>query len=273
MKMSAAYVVYDDIEYLKISVESIYEQVSKIFFLLNTKPWNGKERPDDRAKAKFYLESLVKQYPKCEIVEGTWDREFEQRNYGIELSKKNDCDFCLIVDTDEVYHPLEFDNFVHNIVAKNPTVPAFHVSWNTYWKQSPMYQIEPRESFTPLICVNVKQYLFFDKRQGITCDEHGVPTARYACAYVPPHVLLLHHFSYARTDEYIKNKMQNFEHSHEIISTWYDDVWLKFKPENKYLHPTTANQYMQAVLVNNNMLPKNIKNFLIEKNENTKLFK
>lgn len=273
MKMSAAYVVYDDTEYLKVSVESIYQQVHKIFFLLNTKPWNGKERPEDRARAKAFLEVLVANYPKCEIVEGTWDREYEQRNYGIKLSKENDCLYCLIVDTDEVYHPFEFENFVTNIVGKNQTVPAFHVSWNTYWKQSPMYQIEPRETFTPLICVNVNQYQFYDKRQGLSCDEYGIPTPKYACAYIPPHVLLLHHFSYARTDEYLKNKLANFEHSHEIIPDWYEKIWLGFKPGSKNLHPTTASQYMTAVEVNLNMLPKNLKTFLVEKNANSKLSK
>lgn len=273
MKMSAAYVVYDDTEYLKVSVESIYESIDKIFFLFNTKPWNGKERPDDRAKAKVFLEDLVQKYPKCEIIEGTWDREYEQRNRGLELSKEAGCKFCLIIDTDEVYHPFEFENFKNSIVKNNPTVPAFHASWNTYWKQTPMYQIEPRETFNPLICANVDQYLFFDKRQGISCDQYGIPTPSYSCAYVPPHVLLLHHFSYARTNEYMSNKLQNFEHSHEILPEWYQKTWLEFKPGDRNLHPTTAAQYMTAVEVNLNMLPKNIKTFLVEKNENSKLSK
>jgi hypothetical protein len=264
MKLSAAYVLYDDFEYLEPSVQSIYNSTDHIFFLFNTKPWNGPLRPDDRAKAADYLKEFIKKYPKCEIVEGTWDREHEQRNFGLKLSKQKDCQFCVIVDTDEIYHPFEFEN-LKELIKKNMTVPAFHCSWNTYWKQKPLYQIEPRESFNPLIAANVDQYLFYDKRQGITCDQYGVPTPKYFCAFLPPHVILLHHFSYARTDEYIKNKIQNFEHSHEIVPGWHENVWLGFTPDTKYLNPTNPKQYMKAVEVNLNMLPKNIKNFLTTK--------
>jgi glycosyltransferase involved in cell wall biosynthesis len=264
MKLAAAYVIYDDTEYLEASVESIYKSTDHIFFLFNTKPWNGTSRPEDRVKAEAYLQEFVKKFPKCEIIEGTWNREHEQRNFGLELSKTRDCKFCVVVDTDEVYHPFEFEN-LKDILIKNQTVPAFHCSWNTYWKQKPLYQIEPRESFNPLIVANVDQFLFFDKRAGVTTDQYGVPTVKYACAYLPPHVLLLHHFSYARTDEYIKNKIQNFEHSHEIVPGWYEDVWLQFKPGNKYLNPTNPKQYMTAVEVNLNMLPKNVRTFLTQK--------
>lgn len=264
MKLAAAYVIYDDIEYLQASVDSIYSATEHIFFLFNTKPWNGKLRPEDRAKADVFLKDLVIKYPKCEIIEGTWDREFEQRNAGLRLAKERDCKFCLIVDTDEVYHPFEFENF-KSLMAKNPNVAAFHCSWNTYWKQQPMYQIEPRESFNPLIAANVDQYLFYDKRQGLSCNEYGVPHQSYQGAYVPPHLLLLHHFSYARTDEYVRNKLENFEHSHEILPEWYEKKWLGFQLGDKNLHPTTAPQYMKAVEVNLNMLPKPLKQFLTEK--------
>lgn len=264
MKISAQVCLYDDTEFLVPVIESVYQNLDVIYFLINKKPWNGKPRPDDRAKCLAVLQELVKKYPKCQIVEGEWAREYEQRNHGLDLANQAGHGFQVILDSDEVYHPFEFENFT-NIMKQNPKVAAFHSSWNTYWKQEPMYQVEPRESFNPLIAANVNQFRFCDKRQGLTMDEYGIPHSSYQFAYLPPHVVLVHHFSYARSDEYIKNKLQNFEHFDEILPGWYDNIWLGFKPGDRNIHPTTASQYATAVEVNLNMLPKNIKAFLENK--------
>jgi hypothetical protein len=96
-------------------------------------------------------------------------------------------------------------------------------------------------------------------------DQYGVPHASYQYAYLPPSVILMHHFSYARSDEFVKNKLATFEHSHEILPDWYEKVWLGFKPGDRNFHPCSAPQYSTAVEVNWNMLPKNIKAFLQEK--------
>jgi hypothetical protein len=151
------------------------------------------------------------------------------------------------------------------LMEQNPYAPSFHSAQNTYWKKDPIYRIEPREPFNPLIAVNVNQYRFYDKRQGITCDKYGVPNSQYAYAFIPPHLVIMHHFSYARDDLYVKNKLMNFEHSHEILPNWYENTWMQFKPGNKKLHPVTAAQYMHAVEVDYNQLPKNIADYLRDK--------
>lgn len=264
MKLAAQYLIYSDIEYLELSLASICDNTDYIAFLLNSKPWNGESKEEDRAKCLSFLQELVKKYPKCEIVEGTWNREYEQRNFGLKKAIENQCDWCVIIDTDEAYDINEFANF-KNIMAQNPTVAAFHASMATYWKTEPMCQVEPREGFNPAIAVNCRQYYFSDKRSGLTMDQYGVPHASYQYAYLPPHSIIMHHFSYARTDEFVKNKLASFEHSHEILPDWYEKVWLGFKPGDRNFHPCSASQYSSAVEVNMNMLPKNIKTFLQEK--------
>ncbi len=264
MKLSACYVVYDDIEYVEMSLESIYAQTDEIAFLLNTNPWNGKERPEDRQNCLEYLQELVKKYPKAQIIEGTWDREHEQRNFGLEWSKEKNCQFCLIIDTDEIYVPSQFVE-LRKALEANPFIPAVHANWYTFFKQDPYYRIEPIEAFAPLICANTKQYRFYDKRAGISANQWGVPSPQYQCAFLPASTLILYHFSYARNDTYMKNKLENFEHSHEISKNWYEDVWLKFKEGDKNLHPVSPRQYAKAVKMDIQEFPINIRKYLLKK--------
>ncbi len=260
MKLSACYIVYDDYELLPMSMESIYGTVDKIYFLLNDQPWRGAKRPEAHAKAKEFLKNLCVQFNKCELIEKTFDVEADQRNFGLRISKRDGYKFQLIVDTDEVYNPSELQN-LKNILSQNPTLPAVHCTWATYWKTEPLYRIEPREAWNPLIIANVDQFLFHHIRDGLTTDEYGVPNAQYRCYQIPPHILLLHHFSYARDDKYMLDNANTSAHAHEYVKDWYENVWLKWKPEDKNLHPVTPAQYYSAVKQDMNELPPLIKKY------------
>lgn len=264
MKMSACYIIYDDYEFLDMSLESIYETVDKVYFLLNTKPWRGELRPDTQAKTKAYLEKICLKFNKCQLIEKTFDVEAVQRNFGLELSKKDGYKFQLIVDSDEIYISSELQN-LKNILNNNLTVPAVHATWNTYWKLNPIYRIEPREAWNPLIIANVDQFLFHHLRDGITTDEYGIPHNQYISYHIPPHVLLLHHLSYARDDKYMLEKVHTSAHSHEFLKTWYEEIWLKWTPDMKNLHPVIPAQYYSAVKQEISELPQLIQKFFKSK--------
>src|SRR5271166_2243850 len=102
MKIAAAYVLYDDTELLELSLETTLKACDKIYFLVNKKPWNNAKEDDNNDKAVEYLYSLAKTHSKIHVEVGTWKTEHDTRNHGLELCKKEDMDYCLIIDSDEV---------------------------------------------------------------------------------------------------------------------------------------------------------------------------
>ena len=264
MKLAAAYVIYDDTEYLEVSLDAVSKACDKVYLLVNPKPWNGTGPNNDHVIE--HLKKIAASNAKIHIETGTWKTEHDTRNAGLDLAIKDGMDFSLIVDTDEVYS-IDHLYGLKNSIPKNPGVAVYHTYMSTYWKKAPLYRIEPRENFQPVICVNNKQFRFYDKRAGITLDEYGIPTLNYSGTVLTPNLFLMHHLSYERDDAFVKTKLTYFSHSHEILNKWYEEVWLKWQEGGKDFHPVNAPQYHTAVKQNINELPEALKKHFEKENQ------
>lgn len=264
IKFGAVYCTYDDHEYLELSFES-FKNVDKILFLISDTPWNGKE--SDNTETIDFVLKLVEKYPNVELKQGNWKDEAEQRNYGLEVFFKEGIDYCFIVDTDEIYHNHQIEaikEYIHN----NQGFSAYHIEWNTYWTKK-YYVINPREEYTPVICVKVSEYQFVKNRQGTTAIKRtnsavfkNKDNMDYNGILIPPEVAFCYHLSYARTDEVILRKIETFSHSSEIVIGWYDEIWRKWDPSKTNLHPVNPGQYKRAVKENFMAFPEQLKLFI-----------
>lgn len=266
-KIAAAYVLFDDIELLPLSLDSTLKVCDKVFLLINRKPWRNAENAPPNDSAIQYCQNLTKSNNKIEVHIGEWLTEHETRNYGLDICKEQNIDYCLIIDSDEIYDDLSLANLKSILAQNTNNIPAFHTYWNTYWKTQPLHVIEPRENFSPLIACKANQFRFYDKRAGISLDPSGLPTQNYQASLLSPHNFICHHLSYARSDEYIKKKISYFSHSHEIVKDWYEKVWLTWKPGDKNLHPVNPSQYQKAVKQDLNLLPPVLKKYFEDLNK------
>jgi GT2 family glycosyltransferase len=264
MKFAALYCVYHDHEYLDLSVLPIAKHVDKVLFLMNDKPWNG-DKINNLATI-MHIEDLCNKYKHFELIQSHWNKEIDLRNEGLGFLS-NKYDFTFIIDSDELFHEYQFVN-LKKFIELNSNCPAFHIEMNTYWKD--FYTIWPREPYKPLIAVKTNQFYFNYVRQGTTAvmrNENIViqTDEQYKYLIVPENVAVMHHLSYARSDEFIKQKMQIASHNSEFIPNWYENVWLKWHKDMINLHPVKPDQYHKAIKSDFSTLPDQLRTYLKSK--------
>ncbi|OGJ95012.1 MAG: hypothetical protein A2487_11520 [Candidatus Raymondbacteria bacterium RifOxyC12_full_50_8] len=263
MKFGAIYCLYDDYEYIEVSVDSVKRPLDKILFLISDKPWNGDKKDNSNTIAK--IKELCDTNVGFELIQGHWENETEQRNYGLANFSEDKIDYALIIDSDEIYHSSQIKNII-DFIKQNIQYYAFHAEFNTYWKKN-YYLIAPREKFKPLIGVKIGNFTFTNRRSGITVDENGQQTKQYLGALIPENIGICYHLSYARTDEKARRKIETFSHAPEIINNWYENVWLNWTPEMKDIHPTNSPDYHQAVASNFSDFPDQLKMYIKQEKE------
>lgn len=243
IRLGAAICVYDDHQWLRLVLDSIYASCDRIFALVGELPWNGAAVDNSVTVAVF--ESYPDPAGKIQIIRGPWGSETEQRNAGLEICSQQGCEICFVVDADEIYDPGELAEMVE-IVRRTPQIDCFTVGLHTYWK-SQKFRIDPPEPLQPPVFVRVGKATFTLNRA----------VAAATSALISPDVGVCHHMSYARTNSQIRSKLATFSHAHEIVPDWYTNVWLGWDrdPSMRHLHPTHPAAYHQAVQVPETSLP------------------
>ncbi|HCY38190.1 MAG: hypothetical protein DKM50_00370 [Candidatus Margulisiibacteriota bacterium] len=272
MKFGAIYCIYDDHEYLEISVGPLADKLEKILFTVSDIPWNGKV--EDNSETLTLIKDMAKRYPNIEIVTGHWETDHDQRNSGIEILYSQGIDYAFIIDSDEVYHEQQFADII-SFIKLYPDISVFHIEWNTYWKKD-YHRIFPRENFKPVIAVKTNSFLFTHIRDGITAIKRDgtmvqrTDSATYNGMLIPPALAICYHLSYARADEKIKRKIETSPHAGGVSVTWYENIWLKWTLEMRDIHPVIPSQYKRAIPEKRETLPVQLQEFIAKEQLSTK---
>ena len=239
----AVYVIFDDDRWLHASLESVYHECDVILVLIANAPWHGPQR--STAGTVQAVESFSDPQKKIQLVRGDWKSETQQRNEGLRLLKKSGIDYCFVVDADEVYDPLQLRRMMI-FVPCLLEVTCWHISMVTYWK-SHLYRIDPPEQFQPPVLLRVGQARFTEHRNA-KGDRH---------AQIPRHVAVMHHLSYARSDEEVWTKIHSFSHAAEVKPDWYERVWKGWDADHtiENLNPAYPEAYRRAIEQNPAELP------------------
>jgi glycosyltransferase involved in cell wall biosynthesis len=239
----AVYVVFDDDRWLSASLESVYDESDIIFSLIANKPWNGPPRSTDSTLQ--CVASFPDAKKKINVLRGDWKSETQQRNEGLRLLSQRGIDYCLAIDADEVYDPLQLRRMMI-FAACLPEVSCWHISMVTYWK-SFHYRVDPPEQFQPPALLRVG-YARFVEHRNAKGEQH---------AQIPPHVAVMHHLSYARNNEEIWTKVHSFSHANEVKPDWYERVWKGWDSDHsiRNLNPAYPEAYSRAVEQDPNALP------------------
>jgi GT2 family glycosyltransferase len=243
-RTAAVCCVHDDTRWLREVVRSVYDGVDAIYFIVSDKPWNG------RVASALNMRKVIKELPdpsdKIRIVEGSWDTEAAQRNAGLAALSENGFFYCLVLDADEVFDPSSLNSLLE-LAAEKPYIDAWYISMRTYWK-SPYFRIEPPESYKPASLIRVNRSLFTSGRKVDVLQGEEVPESK----------CIMHHLSYARSDEEVQRKLETFSHSHEIVPGWFERVWKGWdlNHELKNLHPCWPAAYYSAVQLKEEDVPE-----------------
>ena len=214
MKIGILTICYNEQDTIEAVIKNWDNKVYKHLILHSDKPWHGIEQPRDNT------EEIVSKYQNTEFIRMNWRSEHEQRNWG--LAYLYDYDYVLIVDADELYTEKE-QGIILNRLGKENRFEDNNYCYriknvNTYYK-SLNEILDPPDTHEPVIAVNPKKILFTEAR---------VPNTDYQI----PIDVTMHHLTYCKSNDKMRNKFNQFEHCSDVKNNWFSDVWMSDSKNN-----------------------------------------
>ena len=209
MKVAVATVAYREARLLPKFLQHIPDWVDTKLLLLSTKPWYGDVVPDDGTADIASSGGAI-------TIAYDWKTEADQRNAGQQYL--SDYDWIIWLDPDEFLDDKGWDN-LHKFLELSTANALIVERQRVFWKDH--QEVEPHADYKQLIAV----------KPGVQFTEGRVVDSAYQEAPVT-----LFHFSWARTDDEVRNKISHYTHAPEFdTEKWFNEVWKANKTEN--LHP------------------------------------
>ena len=155
------------------------------------------------------------------------------RNLGLKHLYNLGYEYALIIDADE-YWPKATQLEMARIIMEKPR-DAYKANLDFFFKR-PNWKIDGMSNRRLHIAIRTDKQ-FYTKR----------PPRKFLGHVEHVHPGTIYHFSYVRRPEKIKEKIESFSHSHEIIDGWYEDVFLPFTLDTKNFHPVRPDGYPRCV--------------------------
>ena len=242
MRVGIVAVAYNEERLIGKHLSHIPNWVDEKLVLLSLTPWHGGYETPDKTDE-------IAREKGATVIVYAWPDEAEQRNAGQEYFA--DKDWIIVLDPDEFLDREGWEN-LERFIYGTPNQDAFVAHTQlTYWKSG--YRIDPPEDYKQIILVK-PSVRFVDKR--VVDSSYG---------RVP---LILHHLSWAKTDDEVRSKINHYSHANEFDRyEWYEKVWKKWTPEMENLHPLTPEALKKAIPAE---LPKELERLRLWPGKNTR---
>jgi glycosyltransferase involved in cell wall biosynthesis len=232
MKIAASICTYEDSGFLTETIRRIYPLVDLIMVQIGSQPWNAPGDPVYPALALQTAIAIPDPGRKIRTISSTWETEAEERNAGLRYAEKQGCDWLLIIDDDELFNRNELARLL-KVADGNRTVGLINVQWQVYWKDRDTV-ISDLIGSMPTMLRAVPACRFVEDR---------LPEFVGSRVDVPPDVCICHHMSYVRTDAQMRRRVERFSPAHKAIPSWYDRVWMPWRPSWGNLHPVNPESF------------------------------
>jgi len=220
-KIAACYITKDSEEFIEYSIKSIYDMVSKIIIIDNC----------SKDKTLEILQKMKDPQNKVIFISREFKDKTEQRNVYCEML--DNMDYAWIIDSDEVW---DSDNLrkIESLIFANPEVPSFCFNFIDFWKDFAHVSKGIWETFTgrkSLINLNLAGKIKYNIHTSpITIDDKEIPAV--FCKDIK-----FFHYSYVRSDERIKDKIDYYIKTgtpgFKQQGDWYTNVWLKWDTDKE----------------------------------------
>jgi len=202
---------------LEEAIKAVLPVCDKIVILYTDRPSQGHNTDLKCPETREELQAITNQY-NCDWIEVNAPTEGVHTN---EIYKYSEgYDLILRFDADEVYDTEELKEAL-KVIEASPAKRFGVNGFRHYWKTKDYYL---EDGFQPVRFVKTN------------VSEETVETVN----------LRIHHYGYCINDELMKYKLEISGHHDEFRPNWYEDVWLKWTPEMKWLHPTSTTIWEQA---------------------------
>lgn len=193
-KVVACYITKDSEEFIAYSIQSIYPMVAKIIVVDNC----------SKDKTLKILEEMEDPQKKIVIISREFKDKTEQRNVYCQML--DGYDYAWVIDSDEIWSG-ENIRKVEHLIFVNPEIPSFCFSFIDFWKDLAHVNKGIWETFTGRkslinlnICGNIKYMI-----HTLPVLENDGDIYAVFCKDI-----YFHHYSYVRSDEQIKEKIDYY---------------------------------------------------------------
>ncbi len=263
MKVAAVYSVFNEEEYIEYSIRSVRDHVDQVVVNINHRPWRRDGDAGGRTYAVDRTEAIVRELarhdPKIVVHTGTWFTEVDHRQAGMAYCLAHGFDYYFLVDGDEVYRPEHLAALWEEVRA-HPTVGTFQVKCTIFWRGF-RYRI-PHQAmlWTPWRVFRIARTRrivgipFPFQTRFIGDNKTNSPGP---CYLVPPERCIFYHFSYARSEAKMRQKITTFSVSDQVLNGWLERVWLTWPShrEMQHVHPMRPEEFPQIEYVEPHDLP------------------
>lgn len=245
-KYGACYVLFNEEDYIRYSLASIYDWADIIYILLG-EPFENVEHKKDST------EELVLNFPdpdnKINIYYTSEKDESVAKNILLKECEKDGLDYCWIVEGDEVYDIRNINYLFENLDTHEKAFDTAFLCGMEYWR-SLHHVIGPLPHYTMFIADSSKPIRIRSPGYGadsIVFDKNIVFYHHYGLARKPSRIRLKYSSTKAREmidrpidiDKWMKEKYLAWKTDRDVdnLYPFQDDVWGKTKELPKYLFP------------------------------------
>lgn len=234
MKLGISYNLFDGEELLERSIYYIRPHVSYISVVYQTTSFYGTECSKELLPTlndllnKGYIDDII-EYKGNSILDEDESlahiQQVEKRNIGLELSKKNDCNYHMAFDADEFYIPEEFSRMKEILLETDE--PACALQHRQYYKDA-IYTIVPpeQEYIIGIFKIADRTKFVYKAPCPVPVDPSRKPNWG-EFIILPRHMIEMHHMSFVRKNIRIKLETsiakKNIKHNTEKIVEYYNN--------------------------------------------------
>lgn len=194
-------------------------------------PWETKKVVDDFVARNPQFKDVI-DFRVTNFSDDGKQREASRRNESMRIAREeHKTEWAWLVDADEIYTDEQAARLWSLVLDCKAGV--VHCSWHTYWR-SLRWVVDPPEPFRPAVAM----------RTDARCRE--ARNFEHPLGKMFINEPLLHHYSYARPPSDILRKLKTWTHAEEVLGGWFQNVFLKWTPEMRDLHPTHPPSYAVA---------------------------
>ncbi len=240
MKLATEVLVFGQDKWIMKNIENSYPHVTKIYILYSKLPWNYNPQARHVYKNSFDINiiKISKYIDKIHIIEGDWLTEESQRNACVDQAKKDGINYLMIHDADEFYFYNDFIK-IKQYIVENPNFDVYKCPWHNFWKSFKYLTLNTDGSNIagyPEIILNLDRNVRFERKRRPTSTYNTI-ISNVSCF----------HASYVLTDNELREKLKTWGHHNDFnVDNWYNNIWLKWTPDMKNLHPISPSVWYIA---------------------------
>lgn len=236
MNLQSYTIIHYGKAYLLEAIEQVLPFVDLAHIIYTPTPSHGHStlarNPDTKEDIHKEIGSI--RTNKFRVYEAEFSQEGQQRDWAVDLCKRNGADVVLVVDYDEIWPGKTLLWMMQRIKGDLGGARNWLVNMTHMWR-----------SFNHVCRDNGWPVRFID----LTADNNDT-------RYMDRELGEVYHFGYAVTDDIMRYKWSIHGHKNDLRPNWFEEKWHNWQPGITDVHPTNDKDFWTPEPFDKILLPE-----------------